>query len=222
MPSSNRLLTILTFFIISSIGALDVSMHAQVTVNGTILEDENKTPISGVIVVSGSGETTMTREDGTYELVMNTQDGKLTLTTQSLEFLPKTVVLDVTADMTMTVDFELEEWLLDLPEILVRSASVTGGRGGISGIPGTAHYISPKEIKRFNHTDVHRMLSSIPGVQIQEEDGFGLRPNIGLRGTGVERSSKITLMEDGILMSPGSLLCTCGIFFPYYSPYAKR
>lgn len=110
--------------------------------------------------------------------------------------------------------YDLKENINELPEVLVGSESMTGGELGIRKLPGSAYYISPLEIQKFNYSDIHSVLKSIPGVNIQEEDGYGLRPNIGLRGSGVSRSSKITLMEDGILMAPAPYCAPSAYYFP--------
>ena len=70
------------------------------------------------------------------------------------------------------------------------------------------------ELARFNVVDGNTLLQSQPGVYTQQEDGWGLRLNIGIRGTGVERSSRITLMEDGILTAPAAYSAPAA----YYSP----
>lgn len=70
------------------------------------------------------------------------------------------------------------------------------------------------ELARFNISDGNTLLQSQPGVYTQQEDGWGLRLNIGIRGTGVERSSRITLMEDGILTAPAAYSAPAA----YYSP----
>ncbi len=101
-----------------------------------------------------------------------------------------------------------------LDEIFISSNAIFGNKYMAKNRTGSAYYLSPKEIQKFGFTDINRALRAVPGVTIYEEDGFGLRPNISLRGTSPERSSKITLMEDGVLISPAPYSASSAYYFP--------
>ncbi len=74
--------------------------------------------------------------------------------------------------------------------------------------------INAKKIEQSQYTDVHRALKNSSGVYMREEDGQGLRPNIGLRGTNPDRSKKIVLRQDGILIGPAPYSAPAA----YYTP----
>lgn len=80
--------------------------------------------------------------------------------------------------------------------------------------PGSIYQISSEELQNKNSVNVHEVLKDIPGVSVQQEDGLGLRPNIGLRGTHPHRSKKVTLLEDGVLLAPAPYSAPAAYYFP--------
>lgn len=91
--------------------------------------------------------------------------------------------------------------------------TIFGGERG-KRITGSAHKVTKEELERFEDDNIHRTLMRVPGVYVREEDGYGLRPNIGLRGASSDRSKKITLMEDGVLMAPAPYSAPAAYYFP--------
>ena len=55
-------------------------------------------------------------------------------------------------------------------------------------IHGSATVIEPDELQMFEHTDVHKALANVPGVNFRPEEGYGLRPNISIRGTSIDNN----------------------------------
>ncbi|MCE8574442.1 TonB-dependent receptor [Bacteroides fragilis] len=104
--------------------------------------------------------------------------------------------------------------IYQLQEVVVSSQQILGSKFKARNRTGSAYYISPEEIRKLGYTDINRILKAVPGVNMYEEDGFGLRPNISLRGTKAERSERISIMEDGVLAAPAPYSAPAAYYFP--------
>ena len=87
-------------------------------------------------------------------------------------------------------------------------------------ISGAGILLNQKEILAFDQSDANTILQNEPGIYGQQEDGWGLRMNIGIRGTGTLRSSRITLMEDGILTAPAAYSAPDAYYTPVIWKYS--
>jgi Fe(3+) dicitrate transport protein len=92
--------------------------------------------------------------------------------------------------------------------------TLIGRRRDKKRMVGSAHTIDAEQLERMEADDVHRVLRGVPGVYVRDEDGTGLRPNIGLRGASSDRSAKVTLLEDGVLFGPSPYAAPAAYYFP--------
>lgn len=97
---------------------------------------------------------------------------------------------------------------------LIEEILVTGGVDTIRTLGGSAQMLGKYELEQLDSTDLNQVIGQLPGVYLRQEDGFGLRPNIGLRGATSERSQKVTLMEDGVLIAPSPYSAPAAYYLP--------
>lgn len=109
------------------------------------------------------------------------------------------------------------QWLVADEPAKLEQVLITGGSTEIKTQPGSATLIDDVALEQFEYTDIHRILNEVPGINLQEEDGYGLRPNIGMRGSSPERSKKVTIMEDGVLSGPAPYSAPAAYYFPNVS-----
>lgn len=115
------------------------------------------------------------------------------------------------AMVTFTVLCQVSLALSDgLDSPMIKEVLIIGSKAAKLKLPGSGVQISKAELQQHAYSDLNQIVSSVPGVYVREEDGYGLRPNIGIRGATSDRSQKITLMEDGVLIAPA----------PYSAPAA--
>ena len=99
-----------------------------------------------------------------------------------------------------------------LEEILI-----IGSKSAAKEVSGSASFLDETDLDRFDQVDLRKVLNQVAGVYIREEDGFGLRPNIGIRGAAAERSQKVTLMRDGVLITPAPYSAPAAYYVPNVS-----
>jgi Fe(3+) dicitrate transport protein len=189
-------------------------MAQLAAIEGRLTLKEQPEPVAGIhVYLENTSLGSYSGPGGRFSLE-NVPPGSYKLVASAIGYQTLFAGINLEPGEKAVLLLEMEEAVMGLPTAVVQSVTLTGGMRGLRDVTGSAHYISPRQLQQLSYTDVNRVLRGVPGVHLQEEDGFGLRPNVGLRGAGAERSSKITLMEDGVLAAPAPYAAPAAYYFP--------
>lgn len=194
--------------------ALALPLAAQGSIAGRITRPDHVTPIAGAIVrLVGSSLGTRTDSIGEFQLAP-VPPGLYTLEARALGHTVGYSTVTVRDGLRVTANFLLAAAPRELASVTV----VGGTVDALARIPGAASAIGARQLRAQQPMSANDVLRTIPGVNIQEEEGAGLRANIGIRGLDPDRSRSVLVLEDGIPVA----LAPYGEPEMYYSPPIDR
>lgn len=181
--------------------------------------DENDAAIAGANVRLSNQSVRFEREttadqNGAF-LFENLPDGNYRITATAKNFGSIEQNIQVSGDRT--VDLVLQPAQV-AAEVSVTSNYLAGTADSLNEIPGSIERIDARTLENARVFNFSEALRKFSGVNVRDEEGFGLRPNIGIRGTNPTRSTKVLLLEDGLPLS----YAPYGDNASYYHPPIER
>ncbi len=201
---------------------ISVTVSAQKsTVLRGVVKDGNGAAISGAVVTLSHRDARFERQvitgaDGAYEF-SGLADGNYRIAASADSFGTSLRDLQISSGTANVSDIVLQPGTIAV-EISVNSGSLVGTPGSLSEVPGAVERIDAQTLENARVFNFSEALRKISGVNVRDEEGFGLRPNIGIRGTNPTRSTKVLLLEDGLPLS----YAPYGDNSSYYHPPVER
>ncbi len=197
---------------------LSVSLHSSGSdttgrIIGQITDELNNPLFSVNVGVPGTPHGTSTDENGQFT-IEDIPTGSISLVASMVGHETFMKIVSIASGKALHLKIILPSQVRTMPQV-----SVIAGRGGIfERIPGALTYISTQEIMEADPLSGNEILRRSPGVHVVDEEGMGLRTNIGIRGLDPSRSRSVLVMEDGIPVA----LAPYGEPEMYYTPAIDR
>lgn len=102
--------------------------------------------------------------------------------------------------------------------VSVIAAEIATSPEELQRIPGSVEVLDRQTLEIARPFNFNEALRKFTGVHVREEEGFGLRPSIGIRGLDPNRSAKVLLLEDGVPLGHAPY----GDTDAYYHPPIER
>jgi len=192
----------------------DLFAKSTSSIRGTVIDSDTQSPLVGAnVFIENSGFGATTDKEGRF-VIQSMSDGIYTLLCSYIGYEKESITLTILNGQSPSVEFRISATTLDFPQISVIGSGIVS----LQRIPGSGTIISPTKLLNTKPLSANEIFRQVPGFNVQDEEGLGLRTNISIRGLDPDRSRTILMLEDGVPIA----LAPYGEPEMYYSPPIDR
>ena len=171
-----------------------LSLHAQGIVRGTVTDGNRGIPLSGVHIVTGDSQGTVTDDQGRFSLTL--PEGKRQVIRIShIGYFPEEISIQ-----PGQADRELNITLIPSPVnpgTVIVTATRTLQR--LKDVPGQVELISSKQMESTPMHSIDNALRQVTGINISRERGIlDHRTTVSMRGLGGDQQGRSLVLLDGM------------------------
>lgn len=190
----------ISIVVLASVTSIATAQANRSSIQGRVL-DQQGAVITGSVVrlwqpAAGFDRVEKTDDSGNFQF-----DGllagsyRVSASGEGFAVLTREVVLN--GGETRSVEVVLR------PAAIAEEMAVVGNRIAdtpeeIQRIPGSVDVLDKKTLEISRVFNFAEALRKLPGINVRDDEGFGNRPHISIRGTNPTRATKVLLLEDGI------------------------
>lgn len=126
----------------------------------------------------------------------------------------KRIVLSALCASVITTTLTANEDQNKDTSAIVPTINIIGTQEDMVKLASSGTIIDKEELETSRVFTVNEALRKVPGLVLRDEEGLGVRPNIGIRGLNPTRSTKVLLLEDGIPLSYAPYGDNASYYFP--------
>ena len=162
-----------------------------INISGQIVAENGEAIESAHLMLAGTKYGTTSDLDGKFVL-KNLPAGKheIIISHQAYE----TGKIQVDTDTENKLSIVLKDNMHLLSQVYV----VSSRDRLFNTVPGSVSYLDKSEMVLLKPVSGNEVFRRIPGLNVVDEEGAGLRANIGIRGLDPDRSRNVLMLEDGI------------------------
>lgn len=184
-----------------------------VSISGTVKTKEGEPVAFANILVKGTVKGAFTNLDGSFQL-FNLENGDCEVQISAVGFKTVTKSLTIVDGQIQKLEIVFEEEGVEMPQFAI----IANKDRIFSKVPGSVSLIDQEAIKNLKPISGNEVLRRVPGVHVVDEEGLGMRVNIGIRGLDPDRSRSVLMLEDGVPVA----LAPYGEPEMYYTPAIDR
>ncbi|GAB2631280.1 TonB-dependent receptor plug domain-containing protein [Belliella aquatica] len=185
----------------------------SLVISGKIKSTDGEVVPFANILVLGTVKGTYTNLDGTFQ-IFDLEDGDYTIKISAVGYKTFTKDVTVRGGQINQLDLVFMETGVEMPQITI----IADKDRVFSKVPGSVTYIDQRELNTISPISGNEVLRRSPGVHVVDEEGIGMRVNIGIRGLDPDRSRSVLVLEDGVPVA----LAPYGEPEMYYTPAIDR